>query len=148
MSTEVSDAVEEEEGQVTGRVSISLRIRTPFDTSSLSQQLGLPSKRVRSRLKGLNYWCGQMEDQREIHSFGLCDLVTFWIQHLSAHSEVILQAVNGGGKATLVLAMFVDGNLGFEFEPSDLAILAQLKMGFICEVYPPRIETAGEQDAA
>ncbi|MEN3942106.1 hypothetical protein WJU23_12490 [Prosthecobacter sp. SYSU 5D2] len=141
MSAAKNEAVEDDEIIITGRVSMSLRIRTPFDTSGLSQQLGLPAKRVRPIVKGLNYWCGEMEDETEAHSSYLCDLVTYWVQHLSTHSEVILQAVNGGGEATLVLAMFVDGNLDFQFEPSDIATLAQLKMGFICEVYPPRIET-------
>lgn len=144
MSTQKSDDIEDEEAKSTGRVSMSLRIRTPFDTADLSEQLGMPAKRVRPRVKGLNYWCGEMEDQRETDSYNLCDFVALWIQHLSAHSEVILQTVNGGGKVTLVLAMFVDGNLGFQFEPSDLATLARLKMGFICEVYPPRIETSDD----
>ncbi len=136
-STEMNDTVEDEVSKITGRASISLRVSTPFDTSSLSKQLGLRARRVIPRVRGLNYWCGEMEDQKEIHSYALCDLVTFWIQHLSTFSEVIVQAVNNGGEVTLVLGMFVDGNLGYQLDPSDLATLAQLKMGFICEVYAP-----------
>ena len=88
----------------------------------------------------MNYWCGEMEDKTEVHSIDLCDLLSEWIQKLESKADVFDETLQRGGRVTLVLGMFVQRNVGFQFSPDEISALAKLQVGFICEVYPPRVE--------
>ena len=89
----------------------------------------------------MKYWCGEMENKTKVHSVYLCDLLSHRIQELESKAVVFDEIVKLGGTATLVLGMFVDGNLGFEFLPIHISTFAKLNLGFICEVYPPSTKT-------